>query len=66
LNLTAEQKKQLEELQKEVDGRLAKILTEEQRKQLQEMRPGPGGRGPGRPPGGEGGRPKGRDRDGRP
>jgi Spy/CpxP family protein refolding chaperone len=53
LNLTAEQKKQLEELQKEVDGRLGKILTAEQKKQLQEMRPG---QGRGGPPG-EGGRP---------
>jgi hypothetical protein len=60
LNLTAEQKKQLDALQKEVDGKLAKLLTPEQKKQLEEMRPGfgPGGRGPGGrggpPPGGEG------------
>jgi Spy/CpxP family protein refolding chaperone len=40
LNLTAEQKKQVEELQKEVDAKLAKILTAEQKKTLQQM-PGP-------------------------
>jgi hypothetical protein len=59
LNLTAEQKKKLDELQKEVDSNLDKILTEEQKKQLKEMRErGPGGRGPGGPPpGGEGRRP---------
>src|SRR5262249_49504234 len=47
LKLTDEQKKQLEALQKEVDGKLAKILTEEQQKQLKEMPQGfgPGGRG---------------------
>lgn len=58
LNLTAEQKQQLDELQKEIDGKLGKLLTDEQKKQLQEMRQGfgPGGRG-GRGPGGEGGRP---------
>jgi outer membrane protein assembly factor BamB len=58
LGLTAEQKKRLEELQKEVDGKLAKALTDEQKKQLKEMRDGfgqggrrgggPGGFGPGR------------------
>jgi Spy/CpxP family protein refolding chaperone len=70
LNLTDEQKKQLEELQKEVDSKLGKILTDDQKKQLKEMPQGfgpggpggrgpggPGGRGPGGPPGGEGGRP---------
>jgi hypothetical protein len=57
LNLTADQKKQLADLQKEVDGKLAKILTDEQKKQLQEMQRGfgRGGRGPGGP-GGPGGR----------
>jgi Spy/CpxP family protein refolding chaperone len=55
LKLTADQKKQLEELQKEVDSKLEKILTEEQKKQLKDMRQGsgrgPGGRGgPGGPP----------------
>jgi hypothetical protein len=34
LQLSAEQKKLLDELQKEVDGKLAKILTAEQQKQL--------------------------------
>jgi hypothetical protein len=62
LNLTAEQKKQLEELQKEVDGKLGQILTEAQQKQLKEMqqgggRGGPGGRGPGGGPRGGGGGP---------
>ncbi len=59
LELTAEQKKQLDALQKEVDAKLDKILTAEQKKQLKEMREGfgPGGRGPGgRGPGGPGGR----------
>jgi Spy/CpxP family protein refolding chaperone len=63
LNLTAEQKKRLDELQKKVDERLAKILTDEQKKQLKEMqqgfgRGGRGGRGPGGP-GGPGGPPPG-------
>jgi hypothetical protein len=58
LNLTAEQKKQLEALQKEVDTKLASILTDEQKKQMKEMREGFGRGGPGgRGPGGEGGRP---------
>jgi hypothetical protein len=68
LNLTAEQKKQLDELQKEVDGKLGKILTAGQKKQLQDMRGfgpggpgGPGGRGRGGrgPGGGPGGPPSG-------
>jgi enterochelin esterase-like enzyme len=47
LKLTAEQKKQVADLQKEVDGRLEKILTADQRKQLQAMgRRGSGGFGP--------------------
>jgi hypothetical protein len=52
LKLTAEQKKQLADLQKEVDDKLGKILTDDQKKQLKEMRGGfgPGGRGPGGPP----------------
>jgi outer membrane protein assembly factor BamB len=59
LNLTAEQKKQLEELQKEVDGKLGKILADEQQKQLKETRPGAGRGGPGgRGPGGFGGLPQ--------
>ncbi|HEX3152923.1 MAG TPA: CotH kinase family protein [Gemmataceae bacterium] len=55
LGLTAEQKKQLVELQKDVDGKVEKILTTEQRNQLKAMREnGPGGFGPGGP-GGPGG-----------
>jgi hypothetical protein len=50
LKLTAEQKKKLEELQKDVDAKLDKILTDEQRKQFKDMRQGP--RLPGAPPGG--------------
>jgi hypothetical protein len=59
LELSAEQKKQLESLQKEVYARLDKILTAAQKKQLKEIREGfgPGGRGPGgRGSGGSGGR----------
>ncbi len=55
LNLTDDQKKQLAELQKEVEGKLDKILTADQKKQLKEMRDGFGRRGPGGP-GGPGGR----------
>jgi hypothetical protein len=51
LRLTAEQKKQLEELQKEVDGKLGKILTDDQKKRLKELREAPGRGGP---PGGFG------------
>ena len=54
LNLTVDQKKQIDELQKEVDEKLAKILTPEQLNQLKQMPGrGPGGRGgfgPGGPP----------------
>jgi hypothetical protein len=59
LRLTAEQKKKLEEIQKDVDARLAKILNEEQQKALKDMQRGPGGFGPGGFPGGPGGRPGG-------
>jgi hypothetical protein len=38
LSLSADQKRQLNELQKEVDGKLDRILTREQRQQLEEMR----------------------------
>src|SRR6185369_12254464 len=41
LNLTDEQKKKLEELQKEVDASLQKVLTEAQQKKLKES-PGRG------------------------
>jgi hypothetical protein len=64
LNLSAEQKTQIEALQKEVDAGLEKILSAEQNAQLKEMRNrgpgGPGGGGPGGrrgmggPPGGGG------------
>ena len=67
LGLNSEQKRQLADLQKEVDGKLGTILTDEQNKLLKEMRErgpgrfGPPGGGPGRfgPPGG-GPRPSGR------
>jgi len=66
LGLSDGQKKQLVELQKEVDAKVEKLLTDEQRKQFKEMRdrgrggfgpPGGGGFGPpggfpGAPPGG--------------
>src|SRR5206468_12980128 len=60
LNMTPEQKKHLEELQKEVDERLGKIITEEQKKQLKDMREGGRGRF-----GGPWGRPPPRDQGGR-
>jgi Spy/CpxP family protein refolding chaperone len=64
LNLTAEQKKKLDDLQKEVDSKLARLLTDEQRKQLQDMRQGFGPGGPGGPPpGGPGGPPEPPDQD---
>ncbi len=47
LNLTADQKKQLDALQKDVDERLSKILTDEQKMQLKELGgKGPKGKGP--------------------
>jgi EF hand len=53
LDLTPEQKAQLDELQKDVDSRLAKILTDAQKKTLDQMRRrGPGGPGGFGPPGG--------------
>ncbi len=67
LDLTPGQKALLDELQKDVDFRLAKILTDAQKKALDQMRRrgpgGPGGfgplgrRGPGPGPGGPGGPP---------
>lgn len=63
LKLTAEQKKQLEEMQKELDAKLEKLLNEEQQKQFKEIkeRSGrrPGGTGA---PGGTGNRPNRPDR----
>jgi hypothetical protein len=56
LNLSNKQKEELAALQKEVDAKLAKILTKEQRQQLEEIgQRGPGGPD-GPPPGGRGGR----------
>jgi outer membrane protein assembly factor BamB len=55
LKLNAEQKQQLDALQKDVDSRLAKLLTDEQNNQLKEMRD-MFGRGPGGPGGFGGGR----------
>jgi hypothetical protein len=52
MNLTADQKKQLEALQKEFDAKLDKLLTDEQKKQLKDAREN----GPGGPGGGRGGR----------
>src|SRR5262249_38683309 len=64
LKLTPEQRKQLSDLQKEVDAKLEKLFTADQKKQFQQMRkdfarggppgfgPGPGPGGPGRGPGG--------------
>jgi hypothetical protein len=66
LKPTDEQKTRIEDLQKEVDARLDKLLNADQKKQLQEMRDnivrgGPFGFGPpgGPPPGGPGGSPPG-------
>lgn len=44
LNLTDEQKKQVEELQKEVDARVQKVLSEEQNKRMKDLRDNPGRR----------------------
>jgi poly(3-hydroxybutyrate) depolymerase len=46
LNLTDEQKKKIDELQKEVDGTLQKVLTEQQNKRLKDLKDN-AGRGPG-------------------
>jgi hypothetical protein len=46
LKITPEQKKQIDELQKEVDAKLDKIMTEEQKKELKKMRDGGPGFGP--------------------
>jgi hypothetical protein len=67
LKLDADQKKQLAEIQKEVDAKLAKLLTADQKKSLDNLRNGKGfgfgpppgfgppGGGPGFPGGGPGG-----------
>jgi len=59
LQLTADQRKKIDELQKESDATLDKMLSEEQRKQLKQLREsGPGGGfGPGGPGGFPGGPP---------
>ena len=68
LKLTADQKKQLADLQNEVDEKLSKILTADQQKQLKDMRnrrPQCRGGGPNGPDGGPGddrGGPPGGDR----
>ena len=63
LELSAEQEKQIQELQKDVDAKLEKILSADQREQLKEMRSrrrvAPGGFGPRGPGGGPGGPPEG-------
>ena len=51
IKLTSEQKKELGGIQKDVDGRVAKILSEEQNKQIKNARGGFGRGGPGGPPG---------------
>ena len=54
LKLSDDQKKQVADIQKDVDTKLDKILTDDQKKQLKDMRNrGPGGFGGG--PGGPGG-----------
>ena len=68
LKLTDDQKKQIDALQKDVDEKLAKVLTDDQKKQLKEMKDrGPGGFGgfPGGA-GGKGGPGGGARRQGRP
>src|SRR5262245_5156518 len=51
LRLSPEQKKQIEEVQKEVDGKLEKILTDDQKKQIKDMKERrPGVRATPRPP----------------
>jgi hypothetical protein len=60
LDLTEEQDKQLDELEKDVKDRVLKILTADQKKKLRELRRGPGGS----PPGGPGSPPEGDDRRG--
>src|SRR5262249_31381185 len=47
LQLTADQNKQMQDLQKETDPKLEKILTKDQNKQLADMRQGFGRGGPG-------------------
>ena len=72
LNLTDDQKKQVDELEKDCKAKLAKILTPEQMKILESARPprgpgggGQGGRGQG-PGGGPGNPPPGPDQNNKP
>jgi Spy/CpxP family protein refolding chaperone len=58
LKLSDDQKKQLADLQKDVDTKLDKILTDDQKKQLKDMRDRRPGGFPGGPPGGPGGPPR--------
>jgi hypothetical protein len=53
LELSADQKKKVDEIQKGLAGKLAKLLTEEQNRQFEEAKPGfgPGGFGPPPQPG---------------
>jgi outer membrane protein assembly factor BamB len=59
LNLTDEQKKELDAYQKEIDGKIEKILNDDQKKQVKAMKEASGRGGPpggfGGPPGGFGG-----------
>ncbi len=70
LKVTAEQREKIEALQKDVDEKLAAILTDEQNKSFREFRErgpgrfGPPPGGPGGPPGGGFGGPPGRGPDG--
>jgi Arylsulfotransferase (ASST) len=53
LKIEPEQKKQIDELQKDVDAKLDKIMTDEQKAEWKKAREGPGGfgpKGPGGPP----------------
>ncbi len=55
LKLTADQRKQLRELQKQADDKLGALLTDDQKKQFKELRANPGRMaqgGGGGPPGG--------------
>ncbi len=55
LKLKDEQKKQVGDLQKEVDTKLDKVFTDDQKKQWKEMKDNPGRGGPGGPGGRPGG-----------
>ena len=53
LKLTADQKKKVEDLQKDLDAQLKKILTDDQQKQLKDLQ-APAGPGRGGLPAGRG------------